>query len=152
MRQAISGASEVARSKRRGDASDYIDRAADRHGVPRNLLRSMARVESTNNPGAVSKRGARGEFQVMPATARELGYEPEDMHDREKGADAAAKYTRKLYDRFGDWDTAVEAYNAGPARVAYRKKQGVPLPGETRHHLVKIKASQAAEALARRSR
>ncbi len=131
-------------------AADHIDRAADRHGVPRQVLRSMAHVESRNDPTAVSPRGARGEFQIMPATAQELGYAPEEMHDPEKAADAAAAYTRRLYDRFGDWDTAVEAYNAGPARVAYRKRQGIPLPGETRRHLAKVKAAQAAEVLAER--
>lgn len=131
-------------------ADDHIDRAADRHGVPRKVLRSMARVESNHDNKAVSKKGARGEFQIMPGTARELGYSPEDVHDREKGADAAAKYTKKLYDRFGDWDTAVEAYNAGPARVAHRKKKGILLPGETQRHLKKVKAAQAADALANR--
>jgi soluble lytic murein transglycosylase-like protein len=131
---------------------EHIDRAADRHGVPRHVLRSMARVESTNDTRAVSKKGARGEFQVMPATAREMGYSPEDMHDPEKGAEAGARYVRKMYDRFGDWDSAIEAYNAGPARVAYRKKKGIPLPAETREHLAKIKATQAAEALRKAAR
>lgn len=128
-------------------ALDYIDEAADRNGVPRPVLRSMARVESARNPGAVSSRGARGEFQVMPATARSLGFTPEDMHDPAKGAQAGAAYVKQLYDRFGDWDTAVEAYNAGPARVAYRRKMGIALPSETRNHIEKIRGAQAAMAL-----
>lgn len=127
--------------------SDHIEAAADKHGVPRHVLRSMARVESGHDSGAVSKKGARGEFQIMPETARELGYKPEDMHDPQKGADAGARYVRKMYDRFKDWDAAVEAYNAGPARVAYRKKRGIPLPRETRHHIRKVKGEQAIAAL-----
>lgn len=126
---------------------DHVSRAARKHGVPEERLRAMRRVESGGDSSAVSKKGARGEFQVMPETAKELGYTPEDMHDPEKSADAAAKYTRKMYDRFGDWDSAVEAYNAGPARVAHRKKKGIPLPGETQRHLKKVKAAEAAEAL-----
>lgn len=128
-------------------AEDHVTRAARRHGVPEGRLRAMRRVESGGNAAAVSRRGARGEFQVMPETAKELGYTAEDMHDPEKSADAAARYTRKLYDRFGDWDTAVEAYNAGAARVAHRKKKGIPLPAETRHYLRKIKAVEAAGTL-----
>jgi soluble lytic murein transglycosylase-like protein len=133
---------------------EHIDRAADRYGVSRSLLRSMARVESTNDPKAVSKKGARGEFQIMPATARELGYEPKDMHDREKAADAAAKHVSRLRKRNPDWndDDLVAAYNAGEARVRYRKKRGVPLPAETRGHVTKVKAEQAAEALRRAAR
>jgi soluble lytic murein transglycosylase-like protein len=74
------------------------------------------------------------------------------MADPKKAADAGAKYARKMYDRFGDWDTAVEAYNAGPARVARRKREGIPLPGETRRHLVRVKAAEAAQALAEKER
>lgn len=131
---------------------DYIARSAKRHGVPDKVLRSMAHVESSRDTKAVSKKGARGEFQVMPATAKSMGYSEEEMHDREYGAEAGARYVRKMYDRFGSWDEAVEAYNAGPARVAYRKKKGIPLPGETRRHLVKIKGEQAAMALAEKDK
>lgn len=134
------------------DVFGYLDAAADRHGVPRDRLRAMAHVESRNKPGAVSRKGARGILQVMPGTARELGYTPEDMHDPAKAADAGAKYVRRMYERFKDWDTAVEAYNAGPARVAYRKAKGVPLPGETRRHVARVKAAEAAQALAERER
>lgn len=128
---------------------DHIDRAAARHGVPRDVLRSMARVESHHRTEAVSRKGARGEFQIAPATAREMGYKPEDAHDRDLGAEMGARYVKKMHDRFGDWDTAVEAYNAGPARVAHRKKRGIPLPRETRHHIRKVRGEQAALALER---
>ena len=70
---------------------DSIAKAAKRHRVPERLLRSIAYVESKNKPGAVSPRGARGEFQVMPETAKELGYTPEEMHDLEYGAEADRK-------------------------------------------------------------
>ncbi len=133
------------------DEPDHIEAAAQKHGVPALILRSLAHVESRNDPMAVSPAGAVGEFQIMPRTAVELGYKPSDMFDRTMAADAAAKYVRKLYDRFKSWDTAVQAYNAGPARVAYRLRQGLALPGETINHLARVKAAQAAAALANRS-
>ncbi len=126
---------------------DYVDASADRHGVPREILQSMRRAESGGRTNAVSRKGARGEFQVTAATARSLGYTPEEMHDPEKGAEAGARYVRQMYERFGSWDDAVAAYNAGPSRVAYRKKMGIPLPGETRAYARRIKGEQAAAAL-----
>jgi soluble lytic murein transglycosylase-like protein len=134
------------------DIDRHLDEAADRHGVPRERLRAMAHVESRRKPGAVSPKGARGVLQIMPDTARELGYSPEDMADPAKNADAGARYVRKMYERFKDWDTAVEAYNAGPARVAHRKAKGIPLPRETRRHVRRVKAAEAAEALAAKER
>lgn len=126
----------------------YIDAAADRFGIPRDRLRAMAHVESRLKPGAVSPAGARGILQVMPETARSLGFKPEDMHDPQKSIEAGAAYYRKLRDQFGDWDTALEAYNAGPARVKYRKREGIPLPGETQRHVARVKAAEAAQAIA----
>jgi soluble lytic murein transglycosylase-like protein len=118
---------------------DYIARAAKRHRVPEELLRSVAHTESKHKTTAVSKRGARGEFQVMPATAKELGFTPEEMHDRDYGAEAGARILRKNRDRTGSWEDAVAAYNAGPARVAYRKKTGEPLPPETREYVRRVR-------------
>lgn len=124
---------------------DYISRAARRHGVPVNLLRAVGRTESEGSGGtkAVSPRGARGEFQVMPETAKELGYEPEEMHDKEYGAEAGARQLKKLRERHGSWSDAVAAYNAGSARVDYRKKKGEELPAETREYVRRVKKMSA---------
>jgi soluble lytic murein transglycosylase-like protein len=130
---------------------DYISRAARRHGVPEKLLRSVAHVESRGRSKAVSPRGARGEFQVMPETAKELGYTPEEMHDPEYGAEAGARILKKNRERAGSWEDAVAAYNAGSARVAYRKKRGEPLPRETRDYVERVRkrfhGKDAEEAL-----
>lgn len=134
------------------DHGAILDAAADKHGVPRTRLRAMARTESGGDAKSVSPKGARGVLQVMPATAKSLGYTPEDMHDPAKNADAGARYLRQMYDRFKDWDTATEAYNAGPARVAYRKKTGKALPAETRAYRRKVTAAEAGEALAARGK
>ncbi len=118
---------------------DYVARAARRHGVPVNLLRAVRKTESGGRPGAVSPRGARGEFQVMPETAKELGYSPEEMHDKEYGAEAGARELKRLRDRSGSWENAVASYNAGAARVEYRKKTGEDLPAETREYVRRVK-------------
>lgn len=118
---------------------DYIARSAKRHRVPERLLRSVGHVESRHRPAAVSPRGARGEFQVMPGTAKELGYKPEEMHDPEYGAEAGARQLRKLRDRSDSWEDAVASYNAGAARVKYRKKRGEALPPETREYVKRVK-------------
>jgi len=122
---------------------DHIAKSAKRHRVPERLLRSIGHTESRHRSGAVSPRGARGEFQVMPATAKELGYTPEEMHDSEYGAEAAARQLRKNYDRSKSWEDAVASYNAGAARVAYRKKKGVPLPAETREYVRRVKKRES---------
>lgn len=120
-------------------------------GVPGQLV-WLAEVESTFNPKARSPAGARGLFQLMPATARELGLSttlPDERTDPEKSAQAAAKMLRGLHRKFGDWPLALAAYNAGPGRVQrtlekHRAKTFAEiahvLPLETRMYVPKVLA------------
>jgi soluble lytic murein transglycosylase-like protein len=92
-----------------------IARAAQRWNVSGVLLAAQLHQESGFNPSAVSKAGARGIAQFMPATAR--GYGLRDPHDPAASIDAQARLMRDLLRRFGAVPLALAAYNAGPAPV-----------------------------------
>ncbi|HZI33188.1 MAG TPA: lytic transglycosylase domain-containing protein, partial [Candidatus Binatia bacterium] len=80
----------------------------------------LAEVESDFDPTARSPAGALGLFQLMPATAKDLGLSlwPFDQRKQlDPSAHAAATYLRQLHDKFGDWLLALAAYNCGQGRV-----------------------------------
>jgi len=105
--------------------------AASRHDIAAALVDTVARRESAYRPGAVSKAGAIGVMQLMPATARALGVDP---HDAAANIDGGSAYLRKQLDRFGGRiDLALAAYNAGPGAVA--RYGGVPPYRETQAYV-----------------
>jgi hypothetical protein len=130
---------------------DMVKKVFAGHGLPPELV-WMAEVESAWNPKAESPVGAKGLFQLMPETARSLGLNvgnnSDDRVDPRKNADAAARYLKKLHQRFGSWDLAVAAYNGGEGRVSRAMKsagarQGFSkvsgkLPRETRMYVPKV--------------
>lgn len=73
----------------------------------------LAVAESCGKLDAISKSGAAGLWQLMPATARRFGINPKDRTDARKSSIAAAQYIASLYRRFGDVAWTVAAYNAG---------------------------------------
>jgi soluble lytic murein transglycosylase-like protein len=100
-------------------ASQYdaiIERAAISAAVEPNLLRAVIVVESGFNSRAVSKRGAVGLMQLMPATASRFGVS--NLYDPRENVHAGATYLKFLMDRFGhDVRLALAAYNAGEEAV-----------------------------------
>ena len=78
------------------------------------LVRAMVKQESGGNPSAVSPKGAKGLMQLMPATARDLGVNPDDPMQNLQGG---IQYINAMLEKFGDIRLALAAYNYGPGAV-----------------------------------
>lgn len=117
-------------------------------------LKYLAVIESELKTTAVSRVGAVGPWQLMPATARVLGLKVSRRYDERKlynkSTNAAALYLRDLYAEFDDWLLVMAAYNCGPGPVyAAIHKSGSRnfwnlqnyLPGESREHVKKFIAT-----------
>lgn len=98
-------------------ASDYFstaDTAANHFGIPTQIFRSLISTESSWNASAVSNKGAIGLTQLMPGTAAELGVDPNDPMQNIAGG---ARYLSDQFKKFGNWQDALAAYNAGPGNI-----------------------------------
>ena len=123
-------------------------------GLPADLT-AVALVESGGRPAALSSKGARGLWQLMPETARRYGLTVNQSQDERldirKSTRAAAQYLRELYARFGDWPLALAAYNAGEQTVQRALDRAGPgdflrlsrwLPSETRQYVPAVMNSR----------
>ena len=79
-----------------------------------NLVKAIIQVESAGKPKAVTKKGATGLMQLMPATARDLGVNPKDPQQNIEGG---SRYIKDELDRFIDTKLALAAYNWGRGNV-----------------------------------
>jgi soluble lytic murein transglycosylase-like protein len=114
---------------------EHIIQAAQAYHVDPALIRAIIMTESSYNPQAVSKRGARGLMQLMPTTAKAMGIK--DSFDPALNIDGGVRYLRRLLDRFeGDVRLALAAYNAGSRYV--HKYGGVPPFRATRRYIKKV--------------
>ncbi len=95
-----------------------IEREAKAFGINPIIFKNMGFSESNFKPNAISHMGARGLFQLMPPTAKDMGFDPDEMHIPEKNVKAGAKYMKKMLGMFGEnYALALAGYNAGPGRV-----------------------------------
>jgi soluble lytic murein transglycosylase-like protein len=118
------------------DRYDHLIRKASKaHGVSFNLVKAMIKVESDFNPKAVSRAGALGLMQIMPANLKHLKIDdPFDPSDNIMGG---TKYMKYLLNRFdGRVSMALAAYNAGPNRV--EKLNRIPPFPETQNYVKRV--------------
>lgn len=116
------------------DTRQLLRAAAERHGLPPELVDSVARAESAYRSDAISPKGAIGVMQLMPATAATLAADPLVP---EQNIEAGARLLRELLLKYqGSAQLALAAYNAGPGAVA--RHQGVPPYRETRLYVDRV--------------
>ena len=105
------------------------------HGVDPRLVDALVRVESDYDPRAVSRKGAVGLMQLMPATAKRLSVS--DPFDPEANVRGGVREFSRLLNRYsGNLQFALAAYNAGEGAVA--KYSGIPPYRETRNYVSRI--------------
>ena len=112
-----------------------VIQAASRHQVDPALIKAIIMAESGYNTRAISKRGAKGLMQLMPATAQALGVE--DAFNPKQNISGGVRYFKKLVTQFdGNVELALAAYNAGSRNV--RHYQGIPPFKATRYYIKKV--------------
>ena len=137
------------------DLRPIIEPILRQEGIPPELT-AVVLVESGGQPMAISSKGARGLWQLMPDTARRYGLvvtaDQDERLDVVKSTHAAARYLRDLYTQFGHWELALAAYNAGEqlvhsmlqrsGGVGYQAlSRGRRLPDETRSYVPAVLAA-----------
>lgn len=118
-----------------------VEKASIKHGVDKNLIKAIIKVESNFNPNVVSSAGAKGLMQLMPENCRDLGVK--DPFNIEENIDAGTRHIKEYLDMYdGNVEMALMAYNGGPTRM---RKRGVvspsdiyKMPKETQNYVPKV--------------
>ena len=112
-----------------------IQDASRRYDLDFSLLKAIIRAESSFNPQAISRKGARGLMQIMPENFQTLDIQ--DPFDPKQNIMGGARYFRSLLDRYqGKVALTLAAYNAGPTAVdRYRR---IPPYVETQDYVEKV--------------
>ena len=109
-----------------GIPEDVVKESIIKHsmemGVDPALALSIAKKESGFKHELKSPYGAVGVFQVLPSTAKKIGYNPYYLNENIK---AGLTYYKMMYKMFGSTELALAAYNAGPGNV---KRYGGTIP------------------------
>jgi len=112
-----------------------VHEKASLYDLDPSLIKAVIKTESNWNSRAVSRKGAMGLMQLMPATAMDMNVQ--NPYDPEENIEGGTKYLRNLLERFnGDITLALAAYNAGPKTV--EKFGYVPPITETKHYVSKV--------------
>ena len=145
---ALAHSAPVARATAVDRNAAHIAHASRRFGIPQRWIRAVLHAESAGKERALSPAGAIGLMQIMPHTWAELrtrhrlGRDPYDPHDNIL---AGTAYLREMWDRYGDVNAMLAAYNAGPARYDRHLASGRPLPAQTRAYVASLAAMLGGE-------
>jgi hypothetical protein len=120
-----------------------VHRVACETGLPVGLFDAMIMQESRYQANAISPKGAVGLAQLMPGTAQQLRVDRYSLLENLRGG---ARYLKQHIDRFGRYDLALAAYNAGPGRVERRWQ--VPQIAETQNYVRTILGNWQGTAVA----
>lgn len=106
------------------DYLEIVEKYAQEHSVPKELVFAVIKTESKFKSDAVSSKGAIGLMQMTPDTFTwlcekngDLSNDPNLLYTPEVNIRYGTYYLDMLYSEFGSWETALAAYNAGPANV-----------------------------------
>jgi hypothetical protein len=131
---------DAAQTVPEGPWGALIYEAARRHSLNPRVVAAVIGAESSGNPWAVSRVGARGLMQLMPATAERFGIPHQELFDPERNLEAGSRYLSWLVEQFpNDLAKVLAAYNAGENAVA--RYGGVPPYRETRGYVRRIFAN-----------
>ena len=120
----------------------YVNAAGEEFGVDASVIYAVIYCESNFEADATSSAGAKGLMQMMPATFQEMQGYLKETHEEDELFDPAINirygtyYLSRLYKRFGNWETAFAAYNAGPTVVSkWLKDEAYSTDGKTLSHI-----------------
>lgn len=116
---------------------NIISKAAHLFGVSPDLVKAVIIQESSGDPNAISRKGAKGLMQITDVTAKELGVT--NPFDPVQNIYAGTRLLARLVKRFnGDVKLALASYNAGVAAV--ERHNGIPPYKETMDYVEKVTA------------
>ena len=122
-----------------GRLSTLVALASQQYGVRPELVQAVIDAESARDPAAISRAGAQGLMQLMPATAEQYGVL--NAFDPAANVDAGTHYLADLLRRYrGNLRLALAAYNAGPGAVS--QYGGIPPYPETQSYVRNVLAFQ----------
>lgn len=115
--------------------TEYIKNAARKYEIEPELIKAVIKTESNGNHRAVSRKGAKGLMQLMPATASDM--QVSNPFNPEENIEGGTKYLKYLLEKFnGNLTLALAAYNAGPKTV--EKYGNIPPISETKQYVNKV--------------
>lgn len=140
---------EVANRPENSIYFDALHVAEDVNGIPANMLVALAYQESHFRPDIISGQtvsgaGALGIMQIVPKW--HPGVDPLDPI---AAINYAGKFLKSLFNRFGRWELALQAYNWGGGNLnKYLSGDGIIMPAETQNYSANILARVAETGVA----